>query len=151
MAEDINTAARWESTYQNGYLHGSPSRFSNQLYARQPDVNIRLLFTRQPLQSQFRFIHGCRVYTKIVIYTSAIQKPNGLYTLLSGVYKNSLFTRQPFKSQIFCNTLLPGVYRKLSFTWQPFKSQIGYTHCCRVYKQNSHTMLNYRAKSKRPL
>ena len=27
-AEDIYTAAGWESMYQNGYLHGSPSRFS---------------------------------------------------------------------------------------------------------------------------
>ena len=123
----------------------------NRLYARQPSVIIRLLFTRQPLKSQFRFIHGCQVYTKIVIYTAAIQKPNGLYTLLPGVYKKSLFTRQPFKSQIVCYTLLPGVCIKLLFTRQPFKSQIGYTHCCRVYKQNSHTMLNYRAKSKWPL
>ena len=29
MAEDIYTAAGWKSTYQNGYLHGSPSRFSD--------------------------------------------------------------------------------------------------------------------------
>ena len=28
MAEDIYTAAGWESMYQNGYVHGSPSRFS---------------------------------------------------------------------------------------------------------------------------
>ena len=27
-AEDIYTAAGWESMYQNGYVHGSPSRFS---------------------------------------------------------------------------------------------------------------------------
>ena len=26
-AEDIYTAAGWESIYQNGYLHGGPSRF----------------------------------------------------------------------------------------------------------------------------
>ena len=44
-----------------------------------------------------------------VIYTAVIQEPNRLYTLLPGVYTKSLFTRQPFKSQI------------------------GYIHCCRVY------------------
>ena len=98
--------------YQNGYLHGSPSRFSaksaiytaagcqyiiaictaavpyansviytaavcphkiaiytaavqepNQLYTRQPGVSIKLLYTRQPYQSKFRYIHGCRVST----------------------------------------------------------------------------------------
>ena len=81
----------------------------NRLYTRPPGVNIKLLFTRQPCQSHFSYIHGCRVSHKIAVYTAAIQEPNRLYTLLPGVYKKSLFTRQPFKSQI------------------------GYIHCCRVY------------------
>ena len=46
---------------------------------------------------------------KIAIYTAAIQEPNPLYTLLPGVYKKSLFTRQPFRSKIGY-MLLPGVY-----------------------------------------
>ena len=133
MAEDIYTAAGWVSMYQNGYLHGSPSRFSaksaiytaagchhiiaictaavpvansvinkaavcphkiaiyttavqepNRLYTRQPGVSIKLLYTRQPFQSKFRYVQGCRVSTlngylhgsrsraKSAIYTAAV-------------------------------------------------------------------------------
>ena len=35
----------------------------NRLYTRLPGVNIKLLFTRPPFQSEFRYIHGCRVST----------------------------------------------------------------------------------------
>ena len=86
MAEDIYTAAGWEFIYQNGYLHDSRSRANLdiygaavcqhemviytavvqepiRLYTRQPGVSIKLLYTRQPFQSKFRYIHGCRVST----------------------------------------------------------------------------------------
>ena len=36
----------------------------NRLYTRLPDVNIKLLFTRQPFQCHFSYIQGCRVSTK---------------------------------------------------------------------------------------
>ena len=135
-AEDIYTTAGWEYMYQNRYLHGSRSRGAAKsaiytavgcqhkiaiytaavpkpsqvyMYTRLPCVHIKSLFSRQPFKSQIGYIHCCRVYTKIVIYTAAVQEPNRPYTLLPGVYKRSLFTRQPFKSQI------------------------GYIHCCQVY------------------
>ena len=83
----------------------------NQLYTGLPGVNIKLLFTQQPFQSQFRYTrlpcvhikslftrphfrlksaiyiaHGC--IQKIIIYMAAVQESNRLYTLLPGVYKN---------------------------------------------------------------
>ena len=64
---------------------------------------------------------GC--LQKIVIYTAAVQEPNRLYTLLPGVYIKSLFTRQPFKSQL------------------------GYIHCCRVY---IHEIVIYTAAVQEP-
>ena len=95
----------------------------NRLYTRLPGVNIKLLFTRPPFQSEFRSIHGCRVSTlnrylhgshsrvksttyiaagciKIFIYTAAVQEQNRLYTLLPDVFIKLLFARQPIKSQI---------------------------------------------------
>ena len=158
LAEDIYTAAGWESVYKNGYLHGSPSRFSAksaiytaagcqheiaiymatipeqiQVYTRLQCVHIKSLYTRQPFKSHIGYIHCCWVYTKIVIYTAAVQVPNRLYTLLPGVYITLLFTRQPFKTQIgyihCCQ-----VYNYKIVKRQPFKSQIRYIHRCRVYK-----------------
>ena len=80
----------------------------NRLYTRLPDVNIAIYTAAVP--EQFQTIYKAAVCLhKIAIYTAAIQWQNWLYTLLSGVYKKSLFTRQPLKSQI------------------------GYIHCCRVY------------------
>ena len=89
----------------------------NWLYTRQPDVNIKLLFTPPPFKSQI----GC-------------------YTLLPGVYIKLLFTRQPFKSQIgygrgYIHGCRVGVHvSKWLFTLLPFKilSQIGYMHGSRV-------------------
>ena len=58
----------------------------NQLYTRLPGVNIKLLFSRQPFQSQFKYIYTAVVCPhKFAIYTAAIQEPNRPYTLLSGV------------------------------------------------------------------
>ena len=93
--------------YQNGYLHGSPSKFSakSAIHTAAGCQHIIAIYTAaipEPIQT---------IYTA-VIYTVAIQEPNRLYTLLPGVYKKSLFTRQPSKSQI------------------------GYIHCCRVYTKN---------------
>ena len=85
-AEDIYTAAGWESIYQNGYLHGSPSRFS--------------------AKSAIHTAAGCK--HKIAICKAAVPEPIQLYTRLPCVHIKSIFTRQPFKSQI------------------------GYIHCCRV-------------------
>ena len=116
----------------NRYLHGSRSRAKSAIYIAAVCIQ------------------------KIVIYTAAVQEPNRLYTLKPGVYKKSLFARQPFKSQIgyihcclvytknrylhgsrsraksaFYNAA--GCIQKSLFTRQPFKSQMGYIHCCRVY------------------
>ena len=110
MAEDIYTAAGWESMYQNGYLHGSPSKFSakSAIYTAAGCQHIIAIYTAA-VPEQIQTIYTAAVCPhKIAIYTAAIQEPNRLYTLLPVVYKKSLFTRQPFKSQI------------------------GYIHCCRV-------------------
>ena len=63
-----------------GYIHDCPG------------VNIKLLFTRQPFQSEIQ-----------------------IYTRLPCVHIKSLFTRQPFKSQnrLYTCTLLPGVSKKI--------------------------------------
>ena len=146
--------------YQNGYLHGSPSRFSakSAIYTAAGCQHIIAIYTAA-VPEQIQTIYTAAVCAhKIAFYTAAIQEPNWPYTLLPGVYKKSLFTRQPFKSQIgyiHCcrlytlNCYLHGslsransaiyiaagcIYMKLLFTRQPFKSQIGYKHCCRVYK-----------------
>ena len=110
-AEDIYTAAGWESMYQNGYVHCSPSRFSakSAIYTAAGCQHIIAIYTAA-VPEQFKTIYTAAVCLhKIAIYTAAIQEPNRL------------------------NTLLPGVYIKLLFTRQPFKSQLGYIHCCRVY------------------
>ena len=67
-----------------------------------------------------RYLHGSRSRAKTVTYIAVecIQK--------------SLFTRQPFKSQIGY-LMAAGCIHRLLFTRQPFKSQLGYIHCCRVY------------------
>ena len=89
-AEDIFTAAEWESMYQNGYLHDSPSRFSAEL----------AIYTAV----------GCQ--PKTAIYTAAVPEPiQILYTRLPCVHIKSLFTRQPSKSKNRLFTLLPGVYK----------------------------------------
>ena len=124
--------------YQNGYLHGGHSRFL--------------------AKSAIYTAVGCQ--HKIAICMAAVPEPIQ-YTWLPCVHIKSLFTRQPFKSQvgyihccrlytkrylhgrrsraksaIYMYTLLTDVYIKLLFTRQPFKSQIFYIHCCRVYIHN---------------
>ena len=236
MAGDIYTAAGWESMYQNGYLHGSPSKFSakSAIYKAAGCQHIITIYTAA-VPEQIQTINTAAMCShKIAIYTAAILEPNRLYTLLPGVYKNRslpgsrsraksaiyiaagciqkiviytaavqepnrlwqrIYTRLPGgspcikmiiytaalqKSQpnrlykrlpgqhiiaiytaavpeqiqtiytaAVCQhkiafytaaiqepnrlyTLLPGVYKKSLFTRQPFKSQIGYIHCCRV-------------------
>ena len=63
LAEDIYTAAGWESMYQNGYLHGSCSRGS--------------------AKSAIYTVAGCQ--HKFAIYTTAVQEPIQLYTRLQCV------------------------------------------------------------------
>ena len=97
--------------YQIGYVHGSLSRFSakSAIYTAAGCQHIIAIYTAA-VPEQFQSIYTAAVCLhKIAIYTVAIQEPNRLYTLLPGVYKKSLFTRQSLKSQI------------------------GYIHCCRVY------------------
>ena len=76
--------------YQSRYLHGSRSRSST--------------------KSAIYTAAGCQ--HKIAIYTAAVPEPIQIYTRLSCVLIKSLFTGQPFKSQI------------------------GYIHCCRMYTKN---------------
>ena len=64
--------------YQNGSLHGSPSRFS--------------------AKSAIYTAAGCQ--HKIAIYTAAVPERIQIYTLLRSVHIKSLFTRQLLKSQI---------------------------------------------------
>ena len=78
--------------YQNGYLHGSHSRGS--------------------AKSAIYTAAGCQ--HKIAIYTAAIPEPIQIYTRLPCVHIKSLFTRQPFKTQI----------------------GYMYIHCSRVYTKN---------------
>ena len=145
--------------YQNGYLHGSPSKFSakSAIYTAAGCQNIIAIYTAA-VPEQIQTIYTAAVCRhKIAIYTAAIQEPNRLYTLLPGVYKKRyLHTRQPFKSQIgyihCCRVytknrnlngsrsraksviyIAAGCLHRLLFTRQPFKSQLGYKHCCRVY------------------
>ena len=89
-AEDIYTAAGWESMYQNGYLHGSPSSFSakSAIYTAAGGQHIIAIYTAA-VPEQIQTIYTAAVCPhKIAIYKSAVQEPNRLYTLLPGVYKN---------------------------------------------------------------
>ena len=89
-AEDIYTAAGWESMYQNGYVHGSPSRFSakSAIYTAAGCQHIIAIYTAA-VPEQFQTIYTAAVCLhKIAIYTAAIQETNRLYTLLPGVNKN---------------------------------------------------------------
>ena len=65
-AEDICTAAGWESMYQNRYLHGSSAKSA--------------IYTAA----------GCQ--PKIAIYTAAVPKSIQIYTRLPCVHIKSLFT-----------------------------------------------------------
>ena len=83
----IYTAAGWESMYQNGYLHGSPSKLSatSAIYTAAGCQHIIAIYTAAVPEQ----IHTTAVCSyKIAIYTAAIQEPNRLYTLMPGVYKN---------------------------------------------------------------
>ena len=119
------------STY-NCYLHGSRSRANSDYIrgCRVSTLNSYLHGSHSRAKSAINIAAGC--IQKIVIYTAAVQEPNRLYTSLPGVYKKSLFTRQPFKSQSVICIATGGIHRLL-FTRQPFKSQLSYIHCCRVY------------------
>ena len=111
IQDDIYTAAGRESMYQNGYVHDSPSRFSaiSTIYTAAGCQHLIAIYTAA-VPEQFQTIYTAAVCLReMAIYSAAIQEPNRLYTLLPGVYKKSLFTRQPLKSQI------------------------GYIHCCQVY------------------
>ena len=75
--------------YQNGYIHGSPSRFSakSAIYTAagcQHKIAIYTTAVPEPIQIYTRL--SC-VHIKITIYTAVIQEPDWLYTLLQGVYK----------------------------------------------------------------
>ena len=77
-AEDIYTAAGWESLYQNGYLHGSPSRFLaiSAIYTAAGCQHIIAIYTAAvPEQIQTIYIAAVCLH-KIAIYTAAIQEPN---------------------------------------------------------------------------
>ena len=76
--------------YQNGYVHGSPSRFSakSAIYTAAGCQHIIAVYTAA-IPEQFQTIYMAAVYLhKIAIYKAALQEPNRLYTLMPGVYKN---------------------------------------------------------------
>ena len=73
-AEDIYTAAGWESLHQNGYLHGSPSRFSakSAIYTVAGCQHIIAIYTAA-VSEQVQTIYtaaGCQHI--IAIYTTAV-------------------------------------------------------------------------------
>ena len=105
----IYMAALQESQPNRLYIHGCRSRVNLDIYTVAVCPHKIAIFRRQPFKSQTGNIHCCRVYTKNVINTAAVEEPNRLYSLL------------------------PGIYIILLFTQQPFKSHIGSIHCCRVY------------------
>ena len=89
LAEDIYTTAGWESMYQNGYFHGSPSKFSaiSAIYTAAGCQHIIAIYTAA-VPEQIQTIYTAAVCPhKTAIYTAAIQEANRLYTLLPGVYK----------------------------------------------------------------
>ena len=135
----------------------------NRLYTRLPGVNIKLLFTRQPFESHFSYIHGCRVSAEDICTVagresmyqngylhgspSIFSAKSAIYTAAGCQHKIAIYTaafREPF--QLY--TRLPCVHIKSLFTRQPFKSQIGYIHCSRVYTKNRYLHGSHsRAKS----
>ena len=101
-------AAGWESKYQNGYLHASPSRFSAksaiytaagcqhkiaiytaavleriQIYTRLPCVHIKSLFTRQHFKSQIGYIYCCRVYKNRYLHGSRSRAKSAIYIYIA--------------------------------------------------------------------
>ena len=110
-AGDIYTAVGWESTLQNGYLHGSPLRFSAKL----------AIYTAA----------GCQ--HKIAMYTATVQEPNRLLFIAAGcIHKTVSYTAA---GRGYIHGCRMGVHvSKWLFTRQPFKihSQIGYMHGSQV-------------------
>ena len=85
LAEDKYTAAGWKSMYQNGYLHGSPSRFSAKLAIYTTAGCLIAIYTAA-VPEQIQAIYTAAMCPhKIALYTAAIQRPNRSYTLLPGV------------------------------------------------------------------
>ena len=134
-AEDIYTAAGWMSMYQNGYLHGSPSRFSAEsaIYTAAGCQHIIAICTAAVQDANLVIYMAAVCPHKIAIYTAAVQEPNRLYTRQQGVSIKLLYTRQQLQSKFrYIYIRLPCVHMKWLFTQQSFKSQIGYIHSCRV-------------------
>ena len=107
----------------NRYLHGSHSSAKSAIYIAAGCIQ-KSLFTRQPFKSQIGYIHCCRVYTKIVIYTARIQEPNRLYTLLPRVYIDCYLHGSHSRANSALYIAAGCIYMKLLFNQQPFKSQI---------------------------
>ena len=98
-------------------------------------VNVPLKFR----QRVYTRLPGGSPCIKMVICTAAVQEaqPNQLYTRLPGTcqHKIAIYTAAvPEPIQIY--TRLPCVHNKSLFTRQPFKTQIGYIHCSQVYTKN---------------
>ena len=95
------------------------------------------LFTRQPFKvlSQIGYIHGCRVSTYNCYLHGSHSRANSDYihgcrVSTYNCYLHGSRSRANFR---LC-TRLPCVHIKSLFTRQPFRSQIGYNiHCRRVY------------------
>ena len=143
----------------NGYSHGSRSRANSaiyttalcthemvihmaavrepiQLYTRLPCINIKWLFTRQPFQSQFSYIHDCRVHTWNGYSHGSRSRAN------SAIYTTALCTHEmvihmaAVRESILLYTRLPCINIKWLFTRQPFQGKFSYIHGCRVYAYN---------------
>ena len=132
--------------YQNGYLHGIPSRFSAnsaiytaagyqhkiaiyttavpeqiQIYPRMPCVHIKSLFTRQTFKSQIGYIHCSRVYTKNrYLHGSRSRVKSDIYIAAGCINKIVIYT---------------------TAAQEPTQDK-------KLIARGSDTVLNYRAKSK---
>ena len=100
-AEDIYTAAGWESMYQNGYVHGSPSSFSvkSAIYTAAGCQHIIAIYTAA-VPEQFQTIYTAAVcLNKTVI--SSHSRANSAIHIAAGCIHEIVFTRQPFKSKLY--------------------------------------------------
>ena len=81
MAEDIYTAAGCESMYQNGYVHGSPSRFlaKSAIYTAAGCQHVIAIYTAA-VPEQFQTIYGA---TPVKKYHSVVPDENSAFKIFA--------------------------------------------------------------------
>ena len=86
--------------YQNGYLHGSSSRFSakSAIYTTAGCQHILAICTAAVPDANSAAV--CPHTSKFAIYTAAVQELNRLYTRQPGVSITLLYTRQSSRANL---------------------------------------------------